>query len=378
MGKDYYETLGVDKSATQDEIKSAYRRLAKKYHPDVSEEPKEVAEAKFKEISEAYEVLSDPEKRTTYDTYGSDAVNSQFSGGGFSWDDFTHAEDISDIFGDFFGNIFGGGRSGQQSRGPRQGNSLRMDIEISLLDALNGVKKEVQVPHTVTCAPCKGTGGKDGKVSTCGQCNGTGQVRSVRQTMFGNMVSVSDCPKCHGTGKSYEERCPECRGSGYTQKTSKVEVSIPKGVDEGSTLTLRGLGDASYNGGPPGDLYVIIHVKKDKAFDRDGANLWTGITTTYPRLVLGGQEEVRTLEGEKVILTIPKGTQVGSVLRINGKGMPRSANSSTRGDMFVRVKIDVPSKVTKEEAELLQKLDNGAGPKKSKLRKKIDDISEKI
>ncbi|MEA4976944.1 MAG: molecular chaperone DnaJ [Methanomassiliicoccaceae archaeon] len=378
MGKDYYETLGVSKTATQDEIKSAYRKLAKKYHPDVSEEPKEVAEAKFKEISEAYEVLSDPEKRTTYDTYGSDAVNSQFSGGGFSWDDFTHAEDISDIFGDFFGNIFGGGRSGSQSRGPKQGNSLRMDIEISLLDALNGVKKEVQIPHTVMCGPCKGTGGKDGKVTNCNQCNGTGQVRSVRQTMFGNMVSVSDCSKCRGSGKSYDERCPECRGSGYTQKTSKVEVSIPKGVDEGSTLTLRGMGDASYNGGSAGDLYVIIHVRHDKAFDRDGANLWTGITTTYPKLVLGGQEEVRTLEGEKIILTVPKGTQVGSVLRINGKGMPRSTNSLTRGDLFVRVKIDVPTKVTKEEAEMLQKLDDKAGAKKSKLRKKIDDLSDKI
>ncbi|MGI5964697.1 MAG: molecular chaperone DnaJ [Candidatus Methanomethylophilaceae archaeon] len=369
MGKDYYGILGVEKDASQSEIKSAYRSLAKKYHPDVSTESKEVAEEKFKEISEAYEVLSDPEKRKTYDMYGSDAVNSQFSGGGFSWDDFTRADDISDIFGDLFGSFFGGGGSRRShQRGPRPGNSLRMDIEITLKEALTGLKKEVKVPHTVRCNPCKGTGGKDGKTETCSQCGGTGSVRSVRQTPFGGMVSVSDCGQCGGTGRTFKEKCPECRGHGHIQKTSKVEVNIPKGVDEGSTLTLKGLGDAGSDGAPPGDLYVVIHLKKDSVFERDGANLWTGITTTYPKLVLGGQETISTLEGEKVMLNIPKGTQVGSVLRINGKGMPRSANSLTRGDLFVRVKMDVPTKVSKEETELLQKLDEEAGQKgKSRL-----------
>ncbi len=377
MGKDYYETLGLEKDSSPEEIKSAYRKLAKKYHPDVSEETKEVAEAKFKEVSEAYEVLSDPEKRETYDRYGSDAINSQFSGGGFSWDDFTRGEDISDIFGDIFGNFGGfGGRSNSKNRGPRQGNSLRMDIEISLLDALNGLTKKVEIPHTVKCKKCEGTGAKDGKTISCTQCKGSGQVRTVRQTMFGNMVSVSDCPKCRGTGKSFEVKCPDCRGSGYNQETTKVEVKISKGVDDGSTLTLRGMGDASPEGGQPGDLYVIIHVKKNDAFDRDGANLWTGITTTYPRLVLGGSEEIRTLEGEKAILNIPKGTQVGSVLRLNGKGMPRSLDSSSRGDLFVRVKINVPKKISKEDAELLKKLDEKAGSKKTKqsLRDKLDGV----
>lgn len=371
MGKDYYGILGVGKDASQDEIKSAYRSLAKKYHPDVSSESKEVAEEKFKEISEAYEVLSDPEKRRTYDQYGSDAVNSQFSGGGFSWDDFTRADDISDIFGDLFGSFFGGGRRTQQ-RGPRQGNSLRMDIEVTLNEALTGLKKEVQVPRTVRCESCKGTGGKDGKVETCSQCGGTGQVRSVRQTPFGGMVSVSDCGQCGGRGRTSKEKCPECKGRGHVQKTSKVEVNIPKGVDEGSTLTLKGLGDAGSDGAPAGDLYVVIHLKRNPAFERDGANLWTGITTTYPKLVLGGQETISTLEGEKVELNIPKGTQVGSVLRINGKGMPRSLNSSSRGDLFVRVKMDVPLKVSKEETELLQKLDEEAGQKgKSRLGRRL-------
>ncbi|HKM13599.1 MAG TPA: molecular chaperone DnaJ [Candidatus Methanomethylophilaceae archaeon] len=377
MGKDYYETLGLGKEASPEEIKSAYRKLAKKYHPDVSEETKEVAEAKFKEVSEAYEVLSDPEKKETYDRYGSDAINSQFSGGGFSWDDFTRADDISDIFGDIFGSFGGfGGRSNSKNRGPRQGNSLRMDIEITLLEALKGLKKKVDVPHTVKCKPCEGTGAKDGKTTTCTECKGSGQVRSVRQTMFGNMVSVADCPKCRGRGKSSDEKCPTCRGSGYNQETTKVEVNISKGVDDGSTLTLRGMGDASPEGGKAGDLYVIIHVKKDDTFDRDGANLWTGITTTYPRLVLGGNEEIRTLEGEKAILNIPKGTQVGSVLRLSGKGMPRSLDSTSRGDLFVRVKISVPKKVSKEDAELLKKLDEKAGSKKTKqsLRDKLDGV----
>ena len=377
MGKDYYETLGLNKESSPEEIKSAYRKLAKKYHPDVSEETKEVAEAKFKEVSEAYEVLSDPEKKETYDKYGSDAINSQFSGGGFSWDDFTHAEDLSDMFGDLFGGFGGfGGRSNSKNRGPSQGSSLRMDLEITLLEALNGLKKEVEIPHTVKCKTCKGTGAKDAKTTTCTQCKGSGQARTVRQTMFGNMVSVSDCPKCRGTGKTFEVKCQECRGSGYNQETTKVEVKIPKGVDNGSTLTLRGMGDASHEGGSAGDLYVITHVKKNDTFDRDGANLWTGITTTYPRLVLGGNEEIRTLEGEKVILNIPKGTQVGSVLRLNGKGMPRSVDSSSRGDLFVRVKMDVPKKVSKEDSDLLKKLDERAGSKKTKqsLRDKLDGV----
>ena len=368
MGKDYYETLGVSRDASQEEVKKAYRSLAKKYHPDVSEEPKEVAEAKFKEISEAYEVLSDPQKKETYDRYGSDAVNQQFSGGGFSWDDFTHAEDISDIFGDIFGDMFGGFGGGRNSgrRGPQKGASLRMDIEISLLEALQGKTKKVEVPHTVVCKTCDGTGAKDGKTVTCTKCNGSGQTRTVRQTMFGNMVSVSDCPKCRGSGRSFEESCPECRGSGSTQKVTKADVTIPKGIGDGSTLTLKGLGNASPDGGPSGDLYVMIHIKPDDVFERDGPNLWTGITTTYSKLVLGGEEEVRTLEGEKVLLKIPKGTQVGSVLRLSGKGMPRILGSMSRGDMMVRIKMDVPKKVSKEETELLKKLDERAGPKKTR------------
>lgn len=380
MPRDYYEILGIEKTATPDEIKKAYRSLAKKYHPDVSTEPKEVAEAKFKEISEAYEVLSDPEKRQLYDQYGHDAVNQQFGEGGFQWSDFTRSDDISDIFGDLFGGMFGGGRS-RSRNSAQQGESLRYDLEITLKEVLEGKKVNIDVPHTVICDPCKGTGGKDGKVTTCPTCGGSGQVQQVRRSPFGNMVTVSDCPDCRGKGKTSAEKCPHCRGQGRVTKEAHIDINVPKGMEEGMRLRVSGAGNAGYNGGPAGDLFVVIHVRQDKVFDRDGANLWTGISTSYPKLVLGGEETVETLEGEKVILKIPAGTQVGTVLRIAGKGLPRT-NSSARGDMMVRVSVVVPKKVSDEEKELLMKLDSTVKPasssKKSKIRKKIEDTIDDI
>lgn len=380
MPRDYYEILGIEKTATPDEIKKAYRSLAKKYHPDVSTEPKEVAEAKFKEISEAYEVLSDPEKRQLYDQYGHDAVNQQFGEGGFQWSDFTRSDDISDIFGDLFGGMFGGGRS-RSCNSAQQGESLRYDLEITLKEVLEGKKVNIDVPHTVICDPCKGTGGKDGKVTTCPTCGGSGQVQQVRRSPFGNMVTVSDCPDCRGKGKTSAEKCPHCRGQGRVTKEAHIDINVPKGMEEGMRLRVSGAGNAGYNGGPAGDLFVVIHVRQDKVFDRDGANLWTGISTSYPKLVLGGEETVETLEGEKVILKIPAGTQVGTVLRIAGKGLPRT-NSSARGDMMVRVSVVVPKKVSDEEKELLMKLDSTVKPasssKKSKIRKKIEDTIDDI
>lgn len=376
MPRDYYEVLGVSKTATPEEIKKAYRSLAKKHHPDVSTEEKEVAEAKFKEISEAYEVLSDQEKRQLYDQYGHDGVKQQFGEGGFSWDNFTRADDISDIFGDIFGSMFGGGgrRGGRSRNSPAQGESLRYDLDIDLKDVLWGKKVNLEVPHTVLCEPCKGTGGKDGKVSTCSKCGGSGQVQTVRRTPLGNMVSISDCPECNGRGQSAAEKCPHCRGAGRITKDAKIDINVPKGMEEGMRLRVSGAGNAGYNGGPAGDLFVVIHVNQDKVFDRDGPNLWTGVTTSYPKLVLGGEEKVSTLDGDAVVLTIPSGTQVGTVLRIPGKGLPRSNTSSSRGDLMVRVMVSVPKSVSDEERELLQKLDSAAGkgkPKKSKLREKI-------
>ncbi len=385
MPRDYYEVLGVAKDSSPDEIKKAYRTLAKKYHPDVSTEPKEVAEAKFKEISEAYEVLSDPEKRKLYDQYGHEGVKNSFGQDGFTWDDFTRADDISDIFGDIFGSMFGGGFGGRGSRrsrnAPQQGESLRYDLEVTLEDVLNGKKVNIDVPHSIVCDECKGTGGKGGKVTTCKTCGGQGQVQKVMRGPFGNMVSISDCPDCRGRGTTFEERCPNCRGTGRITKEAKISLNIPKGVDDGVRLRVTGEGNAGYNGGPAGDLFVMIHVKEDRVFDRDGPNLWTGVTVSYPKLVLGGEEKVKTLEGETVALKIPAGTDVGTVLRIPGKGLPRM-NSSSRGDLLVRVAVDIPKRVTAEQRELLTKLDSTAGSKakkgKSKLRDKIQDTIEDL
>lgn len=378
MPRDYYEVLGVPKDAPQDDVKKAYRSLAKKYHPDVTDLSKEEAEAKFKEVSEAYEVLSDENKRKLYDQYGHAGVNSQFGQGGFSWDDFTHADDVSDIFGDIFGSMFGGsfGRRQQpRSRSSqRQGESLRYDLEITLADVLNGKTADLSIPHSVTCGDCRGTGGKDGNIETCQTCGGAGQMQRVSRTPFGNMVSVTDCQTCGGSGRSYKERCPKCRGSGKFSVSSKVSVNIPKGVEEDMRIRVPGAGDAGYNGGPPGDLIVVVHVREDKNFQRDGMNLWSEVSTTYPRLVLGGEETVRTIDGETISISIPPGTQIGGVLRIAGKGLPR-LNQNTRGNMFVRVRMDVPGKVSSYEKELLTKLDDQAGKKpaargRSKLRKR--------
>jgi molecular chaperone DnaJ len=371
MPRDYYEILGVGKDASQDDIKRAYRKLARENHPDVSKDPKEIAEEKFKEISEAYEVLSDEGKRKTYDQYGHAGVNQQFGGGGFSWDNFTHFDDLRDIFGggsggSIFDMFFGGGSSRRSKNAPAQGESLRYDVTITLNEVLTGRNEEIQVPKTSVCHDCKGLGGKDGKVETCVQCEGAGQVQMVRNSPFGRIASVTDCPKCGGMGRTYKDRCPKCRGSGRISKTNTVSVTIPKGVEDGTRLRMQGEGDAGYNGGPAGDLYVVIRVKDDKRFEREGINLWAGMVTTYPRLVLGGTEEVVTLEGETAKVTIPPGTQVGAVLRISGKGLPKF-RSNSRGDLFLRVRIEVPSKVSEEEKECLRKLDDKAGsPKRSK------------
>lgn len=371
MPRDYYEVLGVDKNATPEEIKKAYRSLAKKYHPDVSTEPKEVAEAKFKEISEAYEVLSDPEKRSLYDQYGFEGVKQQFGEGGFTWDNFTRADDISDIFGDIFGSMFGGGmRSSRSRNSPQQGDSLRYDLEITLKDVFEGKKVKLDIPHAVVCSSCNGTGGKDGKVTTCPKCGGSGQVQTVRRTPFGNMVSVSDCPDCRGRGKTSAEKCPRCHGNGRYTTDSHIDLNVPKGIDDGMRIRVPGAGNAGYNGGPAGDLFVVVHVKDSKEFERDGANLWSKVTTTYPKLVLGGEETVTAIDGDKVQITIPTGTQVGTVLKVPGKGLQKM-NSSSRGDMMVRVFVNVPKSVTDEEKELLLKLDSSASKTTKKSRKKL-------
>lgn len=374
MPRDYYEVLGVEKDADKDTLKRAYRKLARKYHPDTTELPKEEAEEKFKEISEAYEVLCDDEKRGIYDQYGHEGLSGQFGAGGFNMNDFSHFGDFGDLFGDIFGGMFGGG--GRRRSGPQQGDSIRYDLNLELIDVLNGKEVELEIPHTVSCGECKGTGGKDGKVNTCSRCGGSGQVQMVSNTVFGQMVSTRECPQCSGRGKIPVEKCAKCKGQGYTRKTSKIKINTPKGAEDGTRLRVPGAGNASTNGGPSGDLYVFMHVRDNPKFERDGHNLWTVTTASYPRLVLGGAANVKTLDGKTVELNIPSGTQVGSVLRIPGAGLPKGGSTSARGDMFVRVMIEIPKSVSKEEEELLRKLDtdsstlgNQSGKKKGIFRK---------
>lgn len=350
--------------------------MARQYHPDVSKESKEVAEEKFKEISEAYEVLSDVDKRQMYDQYGHAGVNSQFSSGRFTWDDFTHQEDISDIFDDLLDSFFGGGGR-QKHGGPRTGESLNYNVELTLKDVLVGKEVEIAMPHIVNCSDCNGTGAKNGQTDTCHQCGGRGQVQMVRRTLFGQMSTISECPTCEGKGKTIKDKCSKCRGQGRIQKTAKISIKIPSGVDEESRIKVPGAGNAGYNGGPAGDLYVIVHVKDNPEFERDGIDLWTNVVTTFPKLVLGGEVQVKTLEGESVILKIPAGTIVGAVLRISGKGIPE-INTTHRGDLFVRVNIDVPTKVSSLEKEYLKKLDASMRTsmktpttKKSRIREKL-------
>ncbi len=355
--KDYYQMLGVAKDASAEDIKSSYRKLARQYHPDVTKEDPKHAEERFKDISEAYEVLMDPEKRKLYDNYGSAGVSGQFSEGDqFSWQDFSHKQDLNDIFGDMsgseFGNLFeffGGG----QPKGPRPGQNLRLDIEISLEDAARGVKREVVAPMSVKCDQCGGSGSKDGKSHKCKTCGGKGQVQRVQHQGGERYVSIEPCPKCRGKGRSLDNPCPKCDSGGYVHKPQKIEISIPKGVDTGMRLRVPGAGEMSPNGGPPGNLFIVIHVREHPTFKREGANLLTEQDITFAEAALGGELKVPTLFGS-VMLTIPAGTQTGTEFRLRGAGLDRP-NSQGKGDEVVRVRLKVPKKLSDEQKERLRK-----------------------
>jgi len=358
--RDYYEVLGVPKNASIDEIKSAYRVLARKYHPDVTKEDKAHAEEKFKELSEAYEVLVDEDKRKLYDQYGHAGLAGQFSNGGFQWSDFTHQGDLRDIFGDMSGFGFSGslfdalfGLGGRGSRGPHQGQSLRFDIEISLEEAAKGGEREVSIPRSVPCDACKGTGAKDGKVSQCPQCGGKGQAQQVQQRGYSRFVSITTCPRCRGSGRLAEQKCPKCDGRGVNIQTSKIRIDIPKGIDSGMRLRFQGAGDASTDGGPPGDLFVVVHVREHEVFRREGSDIWLEIPIEFSEAALGTEMEVPTLHG-KALLNIPAGTQDDAVFRMKGNGLARLHSYGT-GDQFVRIKIKIPRKLTAEQKTLLKR-----------------------
>ncbi len=376
--RDYYEVLGISQDATANQIKSAYRKLAKKYHPDLNKENAKEAEEKFKEVSEAYEVLIDPAKRSRYDRFGFAGVQSSFGAGGFDWGDFTHFGDISDLFGgrifeDFFGR--GGGSlfdfffSQDRGAGPRRGADLRYDLEIDFEDAAFGAEKEIEIYREENCSSCGGTGAEGGTaLRSCPDCGGAGQIRDVRSHGFGQFVRIHPCRKCKGTGKFIEKRCPECRGTGVLSRGRKINVRIPAGVDQGSRLRLGGEGERGAQGGPPGDLYVVMHVRPHEIFERDGPEIYLQMPVAYTTLVFGGEVEVPTLEG-RAKLRIPAGTESGTIFRLRGKGLP-DLQRGGRGNEHVRVDVEVPKEVSGREQELLEELRSLNGEKPLKPKKK--------
>ena len=356
--RDYYEVLGLQKGASEDEIKKAYRRLAKENHPDMNPGDKG-AEARFKEIGEAYEVLSDPEKRSRYDQFGFAGVDPNFAagqgaggfGGGFSgFGDF----DIGDIFDSFFGG--GATRSGaRSSNAARRGENIRIQAELAFEEAAFGCTKELPVSRIENCPECGGTGCEKGTTpEVCKRCSGTGTVRSQVRTAFGVMSSSSPCPDCGGSGKIIHSPCRKCRGKGAVRKNTTAKVEFPAGIDDGQTLSVHGLGHRGLNGGPAGDLLVTVSVLPHSQFERDGFDVYYDMPITITQAALGDSVEVPTLDG-KVKYTIPDGTQTGTVFRLRGKGIPR-LNSSGRGDQFVKVTVQTPMNLTGEQKELLRKL----------------------
>lgn len=353
--KDYYEILNVSRDASQDEIKSSFRKLAKKYHPDLNPNDKE-AEQRFKEINQAYEILSDPEKRKRYDMYGESGVNGQ---GGFS-QDFTGFGDIFDDIFDIFGGGFSRTASGARRQGPVRGADLRYDLELEFNEAVFGVEKEILVRKSETCSNCKGSGIKPGSSKeTCKKCNGTGEVRYAQQTPFGQFVRVSTCDACNGTGEIIKEKCPVCKGSGKEIKRKKIKVKVPAGVDNGSIISIRGEGEAGSRGGSPGDLFVYITVKEHEIFKRKGNNIYFTVPISFADAALGAEIEIPTLEG-KIKYTIPEGTQTGTEFRLKNMGVP-NVRGIGRGDLYFKVVVQVPKKLTDKQKQLLIEFNNEMG-----------------
>ena len=358
--RDYYEVLGVSKNATADELKKAYRKKAIQYHPDrqqgKSEEEKKEAEEKFKEAAEAYDVLSNPDKRARYDQFGHNMGNmgGGFGGGGFGGG--MSMDDIFSHFGDIFGDVFGGG-GGRQRGGRRmnRGTDLRVKVRVTLKDVAHGVEKKLKIPRYVECDECHGTGAKGGTAyKTCDHCHGTGVVTQVRQTMLGMMQTQSACPQCGGEGKIITDKCPHCAGEGIDRKEEIITVKIPAGVSDGMTLSMQGKGNAARRGGVPGDLLIVIEEEKDAELQREDNNLIYNLILDFPTAVFGGKVEVPTIDG-RARLTIEPGTQPGKVLRLRVKGLP-SPNGYGNGDMLVNIMVYVPQNLNREEREAIEKL----------------------
>lgn len=384
--RDYYEVLGVDKNADESAIKSAYRKLAKKYHPDMNPGDQE-AEKKFKEASEAYAVLSDADKRRKYDQFGHAAFEQGGGGGGFGGFDFSGA-DMGDIFGDIFGDLFGGGRSRRNSNGPMRGSDVRASVRITFEEAVKGCEKELELTLKDECKTCGGTGAKPGtSPQTCSKCGGKGQVVYTQQSLFGMVQNVRPCPECNGTGKIIKEKCPDCYGTGYIASKKKILVTIPAGIDSGQSIRMREKGEPGLNGGPRGDLLVEVMVSRHALFQRQDMNIFSVVNISFPVAALGGTIRIKTVDGE-VEYDVKAGTQTNTKVRLRGKGMPSLRNKNVRGDHEVTLVVQVPTNLSHAAKEALkeydlengntlnQKKDNTAKTKKKGFMEKLKESLE--
>ncbi len=368
--RDYYEVLGVSKDATDEQLKKAYRKLAKKYHPDANLDNKKEAEKKFKEVNEAYETLSDPQKRKMYDQFGPDGPQGfggaggpfggqggyyTYNGSGFDgFDGFGDFGDLGDIFSSFFGGGFG--RNARKSQGPRKGADINLRMDITFEQAFLGIEKEISVTRNEECTTCHGTGAKPGtSVTKCSTCNGTGKVRQVQNTILGQVQTTRTCSNCHGTGEVIKEPCETCGGKGTVRKHPKIKVKIPAGIDNGQTVVLRGEGEPGEKGGPKGDLYITLRIKKHSIYTRQGKNVLCDIPITITQATLGAELEIPLVDGTKAKYKIPDGTQTGTKFTIKGKGF-KGVHSSSQGDLIFTVIVQTPKRLSKEQRELLTKL----------------------
>lgn len=363
---EFYDRLGVSKDASQDEIKKAYRKMSKKYHPDINKEPG--AEEKYKEVQEAYETLGDEQKRATYDQYGAAGANGGFGGGTGGFDGFNGGAGFGG-FEDIFSSFFGGGGATRNPNAPRQGDDLQYRVDLTFEEAVFGVEKEVSYNREATCETCSGTGAKPGTSPvTCSRCHGQGVINVDTQTPLGMMRRQVTCDVCHGTGKEIKDPCPTCHGSGHEKKSHKVSVKIPAGVETGQQIRLQGQGEAGFNGGPYGDLFVIIKVLPSKEFERDGSTIYYSMNISFVQAALGDTVEVPTVHG-KVELTIPAGTQTGKTFRLRGKGAPKLRGGG-QGDQHVTVNIVTPTKLNPAQVAALKDFAKAGGDKPVTLKKK--------
>lgn len=381
--RDYYEVLGVSKTAGDSELKKAYRQLAKRYHPDTNPGDKE-AEAKFKEASEAYAVLSDAEKRKQYDQFGHAAFEQGGGPGGFGGFDFS---DMGDIFGDIFGDLFGGGRSSRRAyNGPMQGANVRINMRISFMEAVFGVDKKIQMNLKDECPHCHGSGAKPGtQPQTCTRCGGSGQIVSTQQSLFGMVRNVTTCPECRGSGKIIKDKCTDCGGSGYISNNKTIEISIPAGIDNGQSVRIPGKGEPGTNGGSRGDLLAAITVDRHPIFQRQGFDIYSTVPISFVDAALGGDITIKTVDGD-VTQSIKAGTQTDSRITLRGKGVPTLRNKNVRGNHYVTLVVQVPERMNNEQKEALRQFDaamkgkksedSEGGKKKRSFMDKVKDVFE--